>query len=48
LPRAAQQALAVAAVSVQYLNLKFDRRLFKRLPAALAADLGQLKTARVE
>ena len=47
-PRDAQQALAAAAVAAQYLNLKFDRRLFKRLPAALAAGIDRLKNARLE
>jgi hypothetical protein len=47
-PRDAQQALAVAAVAIHYLNLKFDKRLFKRLPAALAAGVDVLKTARID
>jgi hypothetical protein len=47
-PRDAQQAIAAAAVAAQYLNLKFDRRLSKRLPAALAAGIDRLKNARLE
>ena len=47
-PRDAQQAMAVAAMATQYLNLKFDKRLFKRLPAALTAGIDRLKNARFE
>ena len=47
-PRDAQQALAVAAVATQYLNLKFDKRLFRRLPAGLAAGIDTLKNARID
>jgi hypothetical protein len=47
-PRDAQQAIAVAAVATYYLNLKFDRRLSKWLPPALAAGIEQLKTAHLE
>lgn len=47
-PRDAQQANAVAAIATQYLNLKFDKRLLKRLPAALAAGIDTLKRARLE
>jgi len=47
-PRDAQQALAVAAVATQYLNLKFDKRLFKRLPGPLAAGIDVLKKVRTE
>jgi len=47
-PRDAQQARAVAGVATQYLNLKFDRRLLKRLPPMLAAGIDTLKDARIE
>ena len=47
-PRDAQQAHAVAAISAQFLNLKFDRRLQKRLPAELAAGIEALKGARFD
>jgi hypothetical protein len=47
-PRNAQQAHAVAGVARHYLHMKFDMRLFKRLPAALAAGMDTLKDVRVE
>jgi len=47
-PRDAQQALAVAAVATQYLNLKFDKRLFKRLPRELASGIDTLKKAHTD
>jgi hypothetical protein len=47
-PRDAQQALAVAAVATQYLNLKFGKRLINHLPAALAAGIDRLQRARID
>jgi hypothetical protein len=47
-PRDAQQALAVAAVATQYLNLKFGKRLINQLPAALAAGIDRLQRARID
>jgi hypothetical protein len=47
-PRDAQQAMAAAAVATQYLDLKFDKRLFKRLPAALTAGIDRLKNVPFE
>jgi hypothetical protein len=40
--------MAAAAVATQYLDLKFDKRLFKRLPAALTAGIDRLKNVPFE